>query len=86
MAVGASVYARGTFSPKDVELTSIAFDASITLMYAPGTRRQMKNALKAEATPEEIMAVLNLCVARGIESCSLAVPILEEELKERGAG
>lgn len=60
-------------SAKDVELLSIAFDASYTHMYAPGTRRHIKNALKAGATLEEIMGVLKLCV---VQACNLAVPIL----------
>ena len=45
MACGAAVYAGGVFEPKIAELLSIAFDASITHMYAPGTRRHIKAAL-----------------------------------------
>jgi alkylhydroperoxidase/carboxymuconolactone decarboxylase family protein YurZ len=52
-------------------------------MYAPGTRRHIKGALKAGATPQEIMAVLHLCVSMGIQACAKGVPILAEEL-ERG--
>ena len=40
-------------SAKDVELLSIAFDGSVTHMYAPGTRRHIKGALKLGATMEE---------------------------------
>jgi len=65
MATGVGIYAAGVLSPKDVELLSIAFDASFTHMYAPGTRRHIHNALKAGATTEEIMEVLKLCVAQG---------------------
>jgi alkylhydroperoxidase/carboxymuconolactone decarboxylase family protein YurZ len=53
-------------------------------MYAPGTRRHIKNALKAGATPEEIMEVLKLCVVQGVQACNLGVPILAEELAEAG--
>ncbi len=81
MATGAGVYAAGLLTPKDIELLSIAFDASYTHMYAPGTRRHIKNALKAGATIEEIMEVLKLCVAQGVQACNLGVPILAEELK-----
>ncbi len=80
MATGIRIYASHLFSPKLVELLSIAFDASITHMYAPGTRRHIKAALKLGATMEEIMEVLKVCVAFGIESCYLGVPILAEEL------
>jgi len=62
---------------------SIAFDASYTHMYAPGTRRHIKAALKLGVTMEEIMEVLKLCVSQGIQACNLGVPILAEELARR---
>lgn len=80
MATGAGIYASGVLPAKDVELLSIAFDASFTHMYAPGTRRHIRSALKLGATMEEIMEVLKLCVVQGVQSCNLAVPILAEEL------
>lgn len=80
MAVGAGIYASGVLEPKLVELLSIAFDVSFTHMYAPGTRRHIKAALKLGASVEEIMEVLKLCVAQGVQACNLAVPILAEEL------
>lgn len=80
MATGIGIYASGVLPPKDVELLSIAFDASYTHMYAPGTRRHIKAALKAGATVEEIMEVLKLCVVQGVQACNLGVPILAEEL------
>jgi alkylhydroperoxidase/carboxymuconolactone decarboxylase family protein YurZ len=49
-------------------------------MYAPGTRRHIKAALKLGATTEEIMEVLKLCVIQGVQACNLGVPILAEEL------
>lgn len=84
MAVGMGIYGGGTFTPKEVELLSIAFDASFTHMYAPGTRRNIKAALAVGATVEEVMEVLKLCVVQGVQACNLAVPILVEEL-ERAA-
>jgi alkylhydroperoxidase/carboxymuconolactone decarboxylase family protein YurZ len=80
MATGAGIYGSGVMSAKDTELISIAFDASFTHMYAPGTRRHIHNALQAGATMEEIMEVLKLCVVQGVQACNLAVPILAEEL------
>jgi alkylhydroperoxidase/carboxymuconolactone decarboxylase family protein YurZ len=80
-AFGASVYKSGIFTPRFMELLSIAFDASCTHMYALGTRRHIKGALKAGATPEEIMTVLQLCVSMGIQACAMGVPILAEELE-----
>ena len=67
-----------------MELISIALDASVTHMYAPGTRRHIKGALEAGATPEEIMTVLQICVSIGVQTCAQGVPILAEEL-ERGS-
>lgn len=80
MATGGAIYDSNLLSAKEVELLSIAFDASYTHMYAPGTRRHIKAALKAGATLEEIMEVLKLCVVQGVQACNLGVPILAEEL------
>jgi alkylhydroperoxidase/carboxymuconolactone decarboxylase family protein YurZ len=81
MATGLGIYASGLMSPKEIELLSIALDASYTHMYAPGTRRHIKGALQAGATVQEIMEVLKLCVAHGVQACNLGVPILAEELE-----
>jgi alkylhydroperoxidase/carboxymuconolactone decarboxylase family protein YurZ len=77
LAVGVDIYSCGVLPPRDIELLSIAFDASYTHVYAPGTRRHMKNALKAGATVEEIFEVLKLCVTHGVQACNLGVPILQ---------
>ena len=86
MAVGVGVYASGVLTPKEIELLSIALDASYTHMYAPGTRRHIKGALKAGATMEEIMEVLKLCVVQGAQACNLGVPILADELEQACVG
>jgi len=70
------IYKGGVMSAKELELLSIACDASFTHMYAPGVRRHIKGALKAGATMEEIMEVLKLCVVQGVQGCNLGVPIL----------
>lgn len=76
------VYVGNVLSPKLAELLSIAFDASVTHMYAPGTRRHIKAALKHGATIEEIMEVLKICVAEGVQPCNLGVPMLAAEIAE----
>lgn len=81
MAAGVAIYSSHVFTSKEVELLSIAFDASFTHMYAPGTRRHIKGALTAGASVEEIMEVLKLCVVQGVQALNLAVPILAEELE-----
>lgn len=80
IAAGAPVYISGVLSPKLAELLSIAFDASITHMYAPGTRRHIRNALKAGASLEEIMEVLKICVAEGSQAMNVGAPLLAAEL------
>ena len=80
MGTGIGVYASGALPAKEVELLSIAFDVSYTHMYAPGTRRHIKAALKLGATVDEIMEVLKLCVVQGVQACNLGVPILADEL------
>lgn len=86
MAAGVAIYTSGVFPAKDIELLSIAFDASYTHMYAPGTRRHIKGALAAGATMEEILDVLKICVAQGAQACNLGVPILAEEMAGRSPG
>jgi alkylhydroperoxidase/carboxymuconolactone decarboxylase family protein YurZ len=83
MATGAGIYGSGVMPPKETELLSIAFDASFTHMYAPGTRRHIHNALQAGATVQEIMEVLKICVAQGAQAMNLGVPILAEELARK---
>jgi len=80
IAASLPVYTSGIFSPKLAELLSIAVDASITHMYVPGTRRHIQSALKLGATMAEIMEVLKICVAAGMQASNLGVPILAEEL------
>ena len=80
MAAGIPIYSGAVLSPKLAELLSIAFDASYTHMYTPGTRRHIQAALKLGASMEEIMEVLKLCVIQGVQACNMGIPILAEEL------
>jgi len=48
--------------PKEIELLGIAFDASYTLMYAPGTRRHTRKCVAGRCKMGEIIEVLKLCV------------------------
>jgi alkylhydroperoxidase/carboxymuconolactone decarboxylase family protein YurZ len=81
IAASLPVYTSGILTPKMAELLSIAVDASITHMYAPGTRRHIRSALKLGATMEEIMEVFKICVSQGMQSGNLGIPILAEELE-----
>lgn len=84
MATGLSLYQEGILPEKEVELLSIALDAAITHMYAPGVGRHIRGALAAGATPAEVMAVLELCVAFGVTALAASVPILADELTAAG--
>jgi alkylhydroperoxidase/carboxymuconolactone decarboxylase family protein YurZ len=85
-ATAIPMYKSGVMPPKELELFSIACDASFTHMYAPGTRRHIKAALAHGATIEEIMEVLKLCVVQGVQACNMGVPILAEELVRARSG
>ena len=63
---------------------AIAVDASCTHMYSPGVKRHIAKALDLGATPEEIMAVLQLVAVLGIHSVALGTPHLVDEMKARG--
>jgi alkylhydroperoxidase/carboxymuconolactone decarboxylase family protein YurZ len=84
-ATAIPMYKSGALPPNEIELLSIACDASFTHMYAPGTRRHIEAALKLGATMEEIMEVLKLCVVQGVQACNLGVPILAEEIAKLSA-
>ncbi|HEY6506312.1 MAG TPA: carboxymuconolactone decarboxylase family protein [Chitinophagaceae bacterium] len=81
IAASLPVYTSGILTPKLAELLSIAVDASITHMYAPGTRRHIQSALRLGATMEEIMEVLKICVSQGMQASNLGFPILAEEIE-----
>lgn len=71
--------------PKIFELVCIAIDASVTHMYAPGTRRHIRRALDIGVKPQEILAVLQLTASLGLHTMSLAAPILREEMQKRAS-
>jgi len=85
MAAEIMIYTSGVMPPKLIELLSIAFDTSYTQMYAPGTRRHIKAAMRHGATIAEIIEVLKLCVVQGMQAFNLGVPILAKELANLSA-
>ena len=76
-------YDGKTLQPKFVELLSIALDASVTHMYAPGTRRHIRGALAVGATMEEIMETLKIGTSFSQETINMAIPILAEEFENK---
>jgi AhpD family alkylhydroperoxidase len=75
----------GRLAPRTRELVYLAVDAATTHLYEVGTRIHLRNALAAGATREELLEVLELTVQVGINACTMALPILLEELAERSA-
>jgi alkylhydroperoxidase/carboxymuconolactone decarboxylase family protein YurZ len=73
---------NGPLPQKYKELILIAINAATTHLYAPGVRRHTQNALKAGATPEEILEAIQLTTVMGMHSCNLAIPILIEEVEK----
>lgn len=70
---------NGPLPQKVKEMILVAINAATTHLYGPGVRRHVRNALKAGATREELLEVIQLTTVMGIHSCNLAVPILMEE-------
>lgn len=70
---------NGPLPQKVKEMILVAINAATTHLYGPGVRRHIRNALKAGATREELLEVIQLTTVMGIHSCNLAVPILLEE-------
>ncbi len=75
---------RGVLDPKIKEFIYIAMDISTTHLYQPGTTLHCKNALNYGATKEELMEILELCCPMGIQSYGTGIPILIDELKNKG--
>jgi alkylhydroperoxidase/carboxymuconolactone decarboxylase family protein YurZ len=69
---------------KNRALIGLAASAAATHLYAPGVRRQVRNALDAGATTDEIMEVIALTATLGIHACNIGVPLLLEVLDEAG--
>lgn len=80
MKMCTELYVDSLLSPKEMELLLIALDASHGQLSGPFTRRHIKSAFRSGATVDEIMEVLKLVVVQGMQSCSLSVTILAEEL------
>jgi alkylhydroperoxidase/carboxymuconolactone decarboxylase family protein YurZ len=75
---------RGLLDAKVKEFIYIAIDASTTKLHVPGTTLHIANALKAGASYDEIVDVLETITRIGIHACTMAVPILLEELQRAG--
>lgn len=76
--------ATGLLSPKMRELIYVALDGSATHLFRSGLALHMQLALESGATAQEIVDVLRLATAQGLEGCYVGVGILAEELALAG--
>jgi alkylhydroperoxidase/carboxymuconolactone decarboxylase family protein YurZ len=83
MDMGTLPMRTGVLDRKTIELIFLAVNASAMHLYEPGVRRHIGGALDNGASKEEIMTVLELVSAMGIQTCSLGAPILKEALEAR---
>jgi alkylhydroperoxidase/carboxymuconolactone decarboxylase family protein YurZ len=74
---------NGVLPRKFKELIYIAINASTTHLYEPALRTHIRSALRAGATKEEILEVLEMTSVLGIHTCTLGVPILAKELQNQ---
>jgi alkylhydroperoxidase/carboxymuconolactone decarboxylase family protein YurZ len=87
-----SLYARyaghaaehGPLSPRMCELIYVALDGSATHLFRSGLKLHMQLALESGATAHEIVEVLQLATAQGLDGCFIAASILAEELAATG--
>jgi len=69
----------GSLSPKVREFVYIAFDTSSTHLYRVGLKLHIENALEYGATVAEILEIMEIASLIGMQSATLAAPILREE-------
>ncbi|CAN5254124.1 hypothetical protein BH11ACT4_BH11ACT4_21130 [soil metagenome] len=69
---------RGLLEPKVREFLYLAFDTSPTHLHLSGLRVHMHNALDHGATPEEIVEIMALAAAMGLETLAVGVETLAD--------
>ena len=74
----------GPLSRKMCELIYVALDGSATHLFRSGLALHMGLALESGASAQEIIEVLQLATAQGLDGCNLGVGILVEELAIAG--
>jgi len=74
----------GPLSRKMCELIYVALDGSATHLFRSGLALHLQLALKEGATAQEIVDVLRLATAQGLDGSHLGVGILVEELARAG--
>lgn len=74
----------GPLSAKDRELIYVAVDTSTTHMFGQGLGIHVRAALKVGCSPQELIEVMELATAQGLDSVSVGIGIVIEELVKAG--
>ena len=77
-------FENGPLDPIDQELVCIAVCVASTYLYSTGVQRHVENALGHGATPEKIMAAIEVASVLGMHTASDTVPALVEEARACG--
>jgi alkylhydroperoxidase/carboxymuconolactone decarboxylase family protein YurZ len=75
---------HGPLSRRMCELIYVALDGSATHLFRSGLKLHMQLALESGATAHEIVEVLQLATAQGLDGCFIGASILAEELVAAG--
>ena len=76
--------ATGSLSASERCLIALALSACFTHQTPAGTRLHIARALRAGASKEEILQVLQLTAHLGVHACVLGVPVLMKALEAQG--
>nr|WP_246206201.1 carboxymuconolactone decarboxylase family protein [Propylenella binzhouense] len=76
---------KGPLDPKIKEFIYIAIDASATHLYEPGLRVHYQKAFACGATKEEILQVLQITGEIGMQTSTMGIPVLLDELRQHKA-
>ncbi|MDJ0979706.1 MAG: carboxymuconolactone decarboxylase family protein [Erythrobacter sp.] len=74
----------GPLSAKDRELIYVAVDTSTTHMFGQGLAIHVRAALKAGCTPHELIEVMEIATAQGLDSVSVGIGVVVDELAAAG--
>jgi alkylhydroperoxidase/carboxymuconolactone decarboxylase family protein YurZ len=74
----------GPLSLRMRELIYVAVDTSTTHMFGQGLAIHIRGALKAGCTPGELMEVMELATAQGLDSVSSGIGLVLEEIAAAG--
>jgi alkylhydroperoxidase/carboxymuconolactone decarboxylase family protein YurZ len=74
----------GALSPRMKQLVLVAMHSTVTALNAEGTRRHVRRALEAGATPLDVLDVLVTIAPTANHALYFALPVLMRELKAAG--